>query len=244
MSCLSPYFFTLKKGVINGDLTYDSSTGSFSVTATVNGTTNSTTNLSSAVSDAISASGLLSGLSATDSTTSITGTTSLTGNGGDNVLNLTGVNLNNATLTLNGGIDDYFIFNVSGDFFFSSSDVVLNGVTADHVIWNVLNVSTLDGYLGNFSVELKNSGTFNGTLLAPNRAISVDQLTVNGAIIGGKGVSHVLADIDKDNAGISIHSDATVNYVPFSPVPVPAAVWLFGSGLLGLVGMARRKKSA
>ena len=27
-------------------------------------------------------------------------------------------------------------------------------------------------------------------------------------------------------------------------VPVPAAVWLFGSGLLGLVGMARHKKSA
>lgn len=26
-------------------------------------------------------------------------------------------------------------------------------------------------------------------------------------------------------------------------VPVPAAVWLFGSGLLGLVGVARRKKS-
>lgn len=28
-----------------------------------------------------------------------------------------------------------------------------------------------------------------------------------------------------------------------SPVPVPAAVWLFGSGLLGLVGIARRKKA-
>lgn len=27
-------------------------------------------------------------------------------------------------------------------------------------------------------------------------------------------------------------------------VPVPGAVWLFGSGLLGLVGMARRKKVA
>ena len=26
-------------------------------------------------------------------------------------------------------------------------------------------------------------------------------------------------------------------------VPVPAAVWLFGSGLLGLVGVARRKAS-
>ena len=29
-----------------------------------------------------------------------------------------------------------------------------------------------------------------------------------------------------------------------SAVPVPAAIWLFGSGLLGLVGMARRKKAA
>ncbi|MGB5716088.1 MAG: VPLPA-CTERM sorting domain-containing protein [Gammaproteobacteria bacterium] len=27
-------------------------------------------------------------------------------------------------------------------------------------------------------------------------------------------------------------------------VPLPAAFWLFGSGLLGLVGIARRKKAA
>jgi hypothetical protein len=30
---------------------------------------------------------------------------------------------------------------------------------------------------------------------------------------------------------------------PVSAVPVPAAIWLFGSGLLGLVGIARRKRS-
>jgi len=35
--------------------------------------------------------------------------------------------------------------------------------------------------------------------------------------------------------------DFTVEYV-VTAVPVPAAVWLFGSGLLGLIGISRRKK--
>lgn len=38
-------------------------------------------------------------------------------------------------------------------------------------------------------------------------------------------------------AGVWTEYNATV-------VPVPAAVWLFGSGLLGLVGIARRKSAA
>ena len=35
----------------------------------------------------------------------------------------------------------------------------------------------------------------------------------------------------------------TVGVTKVQPVPVPAAVWLFGSGILGLIGVARRKKS-
>jgi hypothetical protein len=40
-------------------------------------------------------------------------------------------------------------------------------------------------------------------------------------------------------------ADATAGHflVRASVVPVPAAVWLFGSGLIGLVGLARRKKA-
>lgn len=30
---------------------------------------------------------------------------------------------------------------------------------------------------------------------------------------------------------------------PVSQVPIPAAIWLFGSGLIGLIGVARRKKA-
>ncbi len=32
--------------------------------------------------------------------------------------------------------------------------------------------------------------------------------------------------------------------VAVNPVPVPAAIWLFGSGLVGLIGISRRKKSS
>ena len=36
----------------------------------------------------------------------------------------------------------------------------------------------------------------------------------------------------------------SANFDMVSSVPVPAAVWLFGSGLLGLMGVAHRKKKA
>ena len=44
------------------------------------------------------------------------------------------------------------------------------------------------------------------------------------------------------NANFDITSITVTSIVP-AAVPVPAAVWLFGSGLLGLVGIARRKKA-
>ena len=44
------------------------------------------------------------------------------------------------------------------------------------------------------------------------------------------------------NVNYKVHLEGFVNAPP--EVPVPAAVWLFGSGLLGLVGVARRKKAA
>ena len=41
---------------------------------------------------------------------------------------------------------------------------------------------------------------------------------------------------------IVISSQFQINEIGFSAVPTPAAVWLFGSGLLGLIGIARRKR--
>lgn len=36
----------------------------------------------------------------------------------------------------------------------------------------------------------------------------------------------------------------TTGIIGASVVPVPAAIWLFGSGLLGLIGMISRRKKA
>ena len=47
------------------------------------------------------------------------------------------------------------------------------------------------------------------------------------------------ADCDEVNCNA-----LTSHIAAYGVVPVPAAVWLFGSGLLGLVGIARRKKAA
>lgn len=46
------------------------------------------------------------------------------------------------------------------------------------------------------------------------------------------------------NANFDVDGMTLTAHVPVNPIPVPAAVWLFGSGLLGLVGVARRKKIA
>jgi hypothetical protein len=45
-----------------------------------------------------------------------------------------------------------------------------------------------------------------------------------------------------NNANFDIMSIHVTNIIP--DVPIPAAVWLFGSGLLGLAGIARRRKKA
>ena len=65
----------------------------------------------------------------------------------------------------------------------------------------------------------------------------------------GSGAEPAWVNSTFDLYDFGFSSDLLLNQVqaptpPGSPVPIPAAVWLFGSGLLGLVGIARRKKAA
>jgi len=47
-----------------------------------------------------------------------------------------------------------------------------------------------------------------------------------------------------EGCGVDAYFDNVTISTEVSAVPVPAAVWLFGSGLVGLIGLARRKKAA
>ena len=82
--------------------------------------------------------------------------------------------------------------------------------------------------------DFTNGGLFN--LIARDHTISrIDTCSGGGSVICSV------------RRGLTVNATATFEFTytaaPISSVPVPAAIWLFGSGLLGLIGVARRKKS-
>ena len=118
-----------------------------------------------------------------------------------------------------------------------TSPMVDNGdgtvdMTGWSVAWNGIALIPMGGDPANFASDT-GLGAFvcsGGAACAVGDAFTLDY------------ASHVpLGDASGfGGVGYTLHLEGTVSSV----VPVPAAVWLFGSGLLGLVGVARRKSRA
>lgn len=138
-----------------------------------------------------------------------------------------GIDFNSNTLTLTGDSDDKFIFNFANGagFSWSQSQTVLHGIAPENILFNFW------GGIGGSSTINKDSTVFFGTILAPNTTkdfIYHNPATFEGAIFA---------------KNIDVHSDFNLVTKAFTPVPLPAAVWVFGSGLLGLLAIGRRKKT-
>ena len=90
-------------------------------------------------------------------------------------------------------------------------------------------------------------GDFDYTLVGTDGGNDFDwtQMMVSAVMPAGTASTkiqliHILESSTTETGAIYL-DDASLTV---TAVPVPAAVWLFGSGLLGLVGIARRKKAA
>ena len=88
--------------------------------------------------------------------------------------------------------------------------------------------------------ELANN-TFDSTAFTVDWDGGYIDLLVDAGMVGEL-VQFGFATEATDWAPTAVFYD-NLNFAEVSAVPVPAAVWLFGSGLLGLVGVARRRKA-
>lgn len=83
---------------------------------------------------------------------------------------------------------------------------------------DIINLSGLGTFAGNISIRLKSTG-----------------VAANGGTIGSGGTFRV-TDYFQGGTPYAVQFNGTV-----TPTPIPAAAWLLGSGLLGLVGLRRKQ---
>jgi len=99
---------------------------------------------------------------------------------------------------------------------------------------------------GNADVSLRSQdGSFNISFSTPYYDGHTTPFDLSGTLFPNFYTLSANANTYADAYGVGAASgtaDFTVDF-RVSTVPIPAAAWLFGSGLLGLVGIARRKKT-
>jgi len=138
-----------------------------------------TQNMQQAVADALNAAATFNAMTPTVMLSSILTGTTLTGNGGTNVIKLNGdINLGGANnLTLSGSANDKFIFNIKGTLLMDGSSQVLltGGVLPQNILFNFIGTGkSLMTHVGN---------AVQGIILAPSRDITFHGLF--GEVIGG-----------------------------------------------------------
>jgi hypothetical protein len=115
-----------------------------------------------------------------------------------------------------------------------------------------LNNEVVSGGLTPLQTSTENSTTVSYSSLAATKyglwgapdlaALGSSAVTLFG-LTGNAGTGQVQSYI-LGSASLAANGTLTFKGNSTSPVPLPAAVWLFGSGLMGLVGVSRRRKAA
>ena len=142
---------------------------------------------------------------------------------------------------------------IYGDLLNNSFDVLIYSSTDGHQINTILASATaVVGGTGNGWNDIAINYTFNASdfyvinwqpTSISNWAWTLDFYNDSSlpAVVGPVTLIDGISGNDTSmNFGNILHPNIRVNV---NTVPIPAAVWLFGSGLIGLIGIARRKKA-
>jgi hypothetical protein len=131
---------------------------------------------------------------------------------------------------------------------YDPSIITLTGVTfGDPVLGDQLDLFSLGSLTSSSDSPL---GTINVFELSFDNPSDIDALQANAFTLAtlsfntlASGTSSLALTINVlgDANGDPLTASTISSSITVSAVPVPAAVWLFGSGLLGLIGVARRK---
>jgi hypothetical protein len=129
------------------------------------------------------------------------------------------------SFSFNDGINTLSDINASSPHTFFSFSTDTSGVITDWEI-RIEQGYTFPTNIGDTNFRIQTNG--------PNNQLVIDTgITFTCTLINPLGG----CDSSAQDWGVAFNTPGS-----WSVVPVPAAVWLFGSGLLGLVGVARRKK--
>lgn len=132
------------------------------------------------------------------------------------------INLNNQVGTINGAIAGGV--NPTANFLVTNDDTVLSGTG-----FNPLALAAdISNWFGNANGNVSTTGL--GTAATVYHTVAAN--------IGGS-TAETLTPLFTATLTAS-----GLSFAPLAAVPIPAALWLLGSGLLGLAGVARRKVAA
>ncbi len=96
---------------------------------------------------------------------------------------------------------------------------------------------TVSGNVGSFALTKVTMDWRGGNLFTDRSILAHDLVTTD---FGYRRTTFTFSDTSTNST--AINSSSTITVGPLTSVPVPAAAWLFGSGLLGLAGIARRQR--